>query len=302
MASDIDSYPEARFVDVAGTRTRYYDIGEGRPILLIHGGTYRSYATADDWSRNIASLAGSNRVVALDKLGQGHTDNPTDPGDYTLTATSRHIREFVRLVDLRQLTVVGHSRGALPAAVLALDEPERVVGLVVIDSNTLAPEHPDTPTEFYARIDKARPSVADEAFVRREPEANSFLKHHVSGEFVSRRLMVALLSKVREATRMIEENLESVFRPDHERLREETLRRVSSGELRAATSIIWGYNDPSAPLVLGRLLYDIFAAADPAAELHILNHSGHYPYREHAATCNDLIAGFARRTAGRREG
>ena len=135
-------FPDPLFADVDGIRTRYYDEGAGSPILLIHGGDFRSYSTADDWSLNIGPLSQRHRVIALDKLGQGHTENPTSGRDYTLSATARHVVAFVRALGLGDLTVVGHSRGALSAAVLALEEPGRVRRLVVIDTNTLAPEDP----------------------------------------------------------------------------------------------------------------------------------------------------------------
>ena len=88
---DPDIFPEPLFIDVDGIRTRYYDEGTGSPILMIQGGDFRSYATADDWSRNIGPLSSSNRVLAIDKLGKGHTDNPRSDADYTLTASAAHI-------------------------------------------------------------------------------------------------------------------------------------------------------------------------------------------------------------------
>ena len=285
-------FPDPLFVDVDGIRTRYYDEGVGPVVLLLHGGDFRSYATADDWSLNIGPLSSGHRVIALDKLGQGRTQNPSSRGDYTLSATTAHISAFVHALDLRDLTVVGHSRGALPAAVLALDEPRRVRGLVVIDSNTLPPDDPVVPSDFYAGIYASRPDVADEAFVRREPEKNSYSIGHVSDDFVARRLEIALLSKMEESTRIIVETFSEGFHPDHERLRSETLRRISTGELRASTRMIWGHNDPSAPVLLAGILFEIFAAVDPSAILHILNESGHYPYRERPAECNKLIADF----------
>ena len=129
-----DFYPQEKFVDVDGVRTRYYDVGRGSPVLLIHGGQPGSYDSVDDWSLNIGPLSKHHRTIALDKLGQGLTDNPRSEGDYTLTAITNHLRRFVQILDLEQLSVVGHSRGALPAAVLALSEAERVSCLIVHDS------------------------------------------------------------------------------------------------------------------------------------------------------------------------
>ena len=169
-------------------------------------------------------------------------------------------------------------------------------GLVVIDTNTLAPDGPAGPTDFYERIHASRPEVPDEEFVRREPEGNSYSVDHVTDDLVARRLQVTLLPKVMEAARMMEETFATGFQPDHERLRSETLRRIAAGELSSSTQMIWGHNDPSAPRLLAGLLFEIFAAADPAASLHILNECGHYPYRERPEDCNTLIADFVDRS------
>ena len=63
----------AKFVDVGGIRTRYYDYGQGEPIVMLHGG---SRSGANVFSRNIPGLAKRFRVLAMDRLGSGLTDNP----------------------------------------------------------------------------------------------------------------------------------------------------------------------------------------------------------------------------------
>ena len=39
----------AQYVDVDGVPTRYFDVGEGHPIVLVHCGDFRSLSSADDW-------------------------------------------------------------------------------------------------------------------------------------------------------------------------------------------------------------------------------------------------------------
>jgi hypothetical protein len=43
----------SKFVDVKGVRTRYYEMGQGEPMVLIHGGSTAGSSTANVWSRNI---------------------------------------------------------------------------------------------------------------------------------------------------------------------------------------------------------------------------------------------------------
>ena len=43
---------DAKFVDVNGIQTRYFEAGQGEPLLLVHGGQYGMYNSARDWDRN----------------------------------------------------------------------------------------------------------------------------------------------------------------------------------------------------------------------------------------------------------
>lgn len=104
------------FVDVDGTRTRYYEDGAGEPLVLVHGGNFGSGYSLDCWSLNFSTLARHFRVYALDKLGQGHTDNPKDD-DYTFDAVYRHFRGFLEAVGIRgMLGIPAGARSATPLA------------------------------------------------------------------------------------------------------------------------------------------------------------------------------------------
>jgi 2-hydroxy-6-oxonona-2,4-dienedioate hydrolase len=90
VTADSLDVEKLRFVDIEGARTRYYEDGDGEPLVLIHGGQFGSLYSLDSWSLNLAGLTRHFRVYALDKLGQGHTDNPRNDADYTFEALSRH--------------------------------------------------------------------------------------------------------------------------------------------------------------------------------------------------------------------
>src|ERR1019366_615012 len=58
-ANDPASLPglTSKFVDVKGVKTRYYEMGQGEPMVLVHGGATAGSSTANVWSRNIPGLA-----------------------------------------------------------------------------------------------------------------------------------------------------------------------------------------------------------------------------------------------------
>jgi pimeloyl-ACP methyl ester carboxylesterase len=114
----------------------YADEGKGSPILLVHGTPSWSF----EWRHAIASLRSSHRVIAPDHLGFGLSDKPSN-APYTPADHSRRLLELVRALDLRDLTLVVHDFGGPIGLPVALEEPERVRSLVIV--NTWAWAHGD---------------------------------------------------------------------------------------------------------------------------------------------------------------
>ncbi len=134
---------EIKFVDVKGVRTRYIEAGSGEPLVLYHGAEFPHSATnAEVWGLNIEGLAKSFHVFAVDKLGHGYTDNPKTDQDYTFGAVGRHGYDFLQALGLGPANLVGHSRGGYLVTRIALEHPEAVKNIVIVDSNSIAPDYP----------------------------------------------------------------------------------------------------------------------------------------------------------------
>ena len=111
---------QAKFVDVDGIRTRYYDEGRGQAMVLIHGSRFSPWGSANTWTLNIDGLSKRFRVLAADKLGSGMTENPKTKEGYTQHAIVQHMYRFMEVVAVKEFHVVGQSNGAYTAARLAL--------------------------------------------------------------------------------------------------------------------------------------------------------------------------------------
>jgi 2-hydroxy-6-oxo-6-(2'-carboxyphenyl)-hexa-2,4-dienoate hydrolase len=281
-----------KFVDVDGIRTRYFEAGRGENLVLVHGGRFGfpSYS-ADVWSRNFNELARHFHVYAFDKLGMGYTDNPKSDGDYTKSAMIRHARGFIRKMGIQRTSLLGHSMGAFVVARIAMEEPDLVKSLILLDSNTLAPDDPSTPRDFYDKVTEGAPAVPTAEYVRREPDANSYSNSHATPDYVDGILKIALLPKTREATAKAA-LLNPQFFADLGNLKSETLEWIKAGRLKAPVLIIWGFNDPSAPVILGIHLLRVIAPAVPQTQFHVLNHAGHYLFREQSKELNRLVTDF----------
>jgi 2-hydroxy-6-oxo-6-(2'-carboxyphenyl)-hexa-2,4-dienoate hydrolase len=285
-------------VDVDGVRTRFYEEGAGEALVLLHGGDIGTIDSLDSWSLNLKGLAEHFHVYALDKLGAGHTGTPRSDKGFTYEAIVRHTAKWLDVVGVREAHLVGHSRGGLLAASLALSIPNLAKTTVIVNSASLAPDHPDPRLRsgtFYADIERRTPlGLPTGESVRIEPEANSHSTVHVTDEFIRRRLEIGLLPSQRDAvTRMRGGLNQEFYMPSMAKARMETLRAIDERGLPSRTLVVWSLDDRSAPLAdVGIKLYERICAKTRHAEMHVFNAAAHYTYREHPGAFNRVIQSF----------
>jgi haloalkane dehalogenase len=128
---DLDGYPFApRYVEQDGLRMHYVDEGAGDPVLLLHGEPTWSYL----YRKVFPELTPTTRAVAPDLFGFGRSDKPTDRAWYSYDRHYASIERLVAELDLRGATVVGHDWGGPIAFRLAVEQPDRVARLVVLNT------------------------------------------------------------------------------------------------------------------------------------------------------------------------
>jgi haloacetate dehalogenase len=119
-------------IDVGAVRLRVRRGGSGPPVVLLHGHP-RTHAT---WHRVAPQLAGQHTVVCPDLRGYGQSSKPPDePGHVTYSKRSMagDVVGLMRALGHERFAVVGHDRGAYVAMRAALDHPDRVTHLAVLD-------------------------------------------------------------------------------------------------------------------------------------------------------------------------
>ncbi len=122
------------FRTVHGYQRAYRRIGDGHPLLLIHGIGDESAS----WLPVMSPLAEHFDVIAPDLLGHGASDKPR--ADYSVAAFSNGMRDLLDVLEIDRVTVVGHSLGGGVAAQLAYQYPERVERLVLVGSGGVGRE------------------------------------------------------------------------------------------------------------------------------------------------------------------
>lgn len=151
------SAPERRTATVGGHRLAFVDMGEGAPVLLLHGFPTSSHL----WRREAWLLAQRMRVIAPDLLGYGDSDHPAD-ADLSEPAQAASVRELLAGLGVARLAVVGHDIGGVVAQLLALDAPELdVATLVLLDS----PSFDAWPIEGVRLLQDATPDQETPDFV-----------------------------------------------------------------------------------------------------------------------------------------
>lgn len=121
--------PLGSFIEVEGVRLHYLERGQGPLIVLLHG----NGTMIQDWlaSGVFDALAQTNRVIAFDRPGFGHSERPRSP-IWTPAAQARLIAGALTAMGEEAATIVGHSFGTLVAVALGLDHREAVRSLVLI--------------------------------------------------------------------------------------------------------------------------------------------------------------------------
>jgi len=284
---------DPRFVNVEGIRTRYFDKGTGEVLLLVHGshfGTTDACDSAIDWELNFDQLAEWFRVIAIDKLGQGHTDNPKTDSDYTMAAVVAHTVDFIKTLGLKNVHIIGHSRGGYIVGRLTLERPELVRSCTIVDSGTLAPG-PSKTEYIMAQAPEPRLSRESQRWVEQH---YSFSDKHITDSWLDAAVEIAELPKYKEAVSKMEDQglKRKHFFPHLTLQKEETLNWIMQGRLTTPTMLVWGYNDPTALLKRGQALFELIADNNPQSEMHIINQAGHFCYREQPETFNHVIKGF----------
>ena len=121
---------ESLELKIGKRQAHYLKAGSGPPVVLIHGGA----SDSNDWTETMTALSQSYSLYALDMLGYGLSDR--DKTSYYLSEFVDFTLGFIQTLglDSAALALVGHSLGGRICLEIALQHPEKVRRLVLIDT------------------------------------------------------------------------------------------------------------------------------------------------------------------------
>ncbi len=127
---DKTEYPfTSKYFDVNGQKLHYIDEGNGEAVLFVHGTPSWSF----DFRKVIKSLKTNFRCIAIDHIGFGLSDKP-EHYDYSTQNHSKTLEKFVLEKQLDNLTLVVHDFGGPIGLNLAIQYPEKIKHLVILNS------------------------------------------------------------------------------------------------------------------------------------------------------------------------
>jgi Predicted hydrolases or acyltransferases (alpha/beta hydrolase superfamily) len=266
-----------RSVELAAAKVNYVEIGEGEPILFLHGisGCWQN------WLENLPHFGADRRAIALDLPGFGSSPMPSWPID--MPAYGRLVLDFCERLGLERVTLVGNSMGGFIATEVVTADPARFERLVLVSAagilNTRNPEARATVTAFVWK--QLGPVVAD--------RGRSIVSRRLSREltlapffrYPSRLRPELLLEQMAGGARCpaFRDALRALIRYDiRERL----------GAIEMPALIVWGLSDRVIP-VSAAISYH---RRIPHSRLEIFERTGHLPQLERPLRFNALLDEF----------
>jgi len=281
---------KAKFVDVNGVRTRYFEYGQGEPLVMIHGGAQAGATTANVFSRNIPGLAKRFHVFAIDRLACGLTGNPKEDTEYNQQGEVDFIYAFIRTMKLGQVHLIGHSAGGGLVFYLAVQHPDIVRTLTILAMG------PEDPPMGPSKLDAMLPECADQtqyAGLKCRLGLLAWLPDTFPNEYWEADQSMSDLPKSKEARAKLAVGIGKL--PDFPAWRQEQWDRVQKdGVLQMPVLMVagkndildWGANDASAKLQGELGLFDIVATKNVKVQMIVYNNGGHFMYREHPEQFN----------------
>lgn len=282
---------QIRFIQAGPWRTRILEAGSGdHHVILLSGIT----GHIEGWARNVNELAARGlHVVAIDAIGHGFTDKPTDR-EYTAPLFAEHIIAVLDALGIERADLVGQSLGGWNALYTAKTYPDRVGKLahvtgagVLLDDEARARESADVGDRVRTVTQKALEEPNLET-VRQRLEWLMYRPETVTDELVETRYRIYTLDDSRAAMPRL------VAEAPGEANRAYLLTEADLAAIPHETLIIWSDHNPTTPAEVGRRASEIM----PNAGFAMIEEAGHWPMFEQPEAFNrvlgDFLAGDAR--------
>jgi pimeloyl-ACP methyl ester carboxylesterase len=265
-------------MELPGAEVNYVEIGEGEPILFVHGlaGCWRN------WLENLPHFARTHRAIALDLPGFGHSPMPS--WEIDMPAYGQLIHDFCEKLGIeRAAALVGNSMGGFVSTEAAIERPSRFDRLVLVSAAGIS----------FAEVQGRRPEAALRMFEATVPFLSGAHRFWLTRP---RARQLAFGNVFRYPNLVRPELLAEQIEPSVKSPGFAAASRAMSGydtrhrlpEIEIPTRVVWGLNDRIVPVEAAIGYHRLIAGS----RLEILERTGHVPQMERPARFNALLEEF----------
>src|SRR6478736_4438770 len=122
---------EEGLLAINGTSLYYHSIGQGEPVIIIHGGPVLDQSYMID---HFKELSKNHRLIFYDQRASGNSTSDVDTSTMTMKTLIDDIDQLRQKLGLDQVHILGHSWGGMLAAKYAIEYPLKVKSLVLCDA------------------------------------------------------------------------------------------------------------------------------------------------------------------------
>jgi pimeloyl-ACP methyl ester carboxylesterase len=287
----MDGFQERR-LDVDGTDTRILIGGKaGAPAtLFLHGGIpgVTPYCSgAHIWGDCPAAFR-DRAVIVPDLPGSGGTVHDSQP--LTMDRLGEHVMAMLPALSLDSVDVIGHDLGGLIGVWMALSYPSRVRSLSIVASPMCPPTADGLDNILLASPPQPLWSRESQAWAL---DRLSHVHAHIDAPLLDACVASSLGEAHRKAVEYMKQNYARTFAPAMNRVRYRLWDACRNDGLQVPTQIVWASHDPATSRESASVLFTAISGRQKASQMHIINRSGSFPFREQLAAFHHIVASFA---------
>jgi 2-hydroxymuconate-semialdehyde hydrolase len=263
-----------RVLDVGGIATAVVEVGDGPPLVLLHGGIECGGAM---WAPVLTRLAQTNRVVVPDVPGLGESAPAPGLDDDTF---GRWLQGVITRTGLEQPTLVAHSLIGSLAARFAATGTDLIGRLVIYAAPAVGPYRMPLRLRYVAVRFAINPSARNaERFDRFALLDLDDTRQRDCGWFDA----FVAYTQARAGVAHVKKTMRTLVATQTKPIADHQLDRIT-----IPTALLWGRHDRMVPLPVGQV-----AATRHNWPLHIIDHAAHAPHIEQPDAFIDALSNVA---------
>src|SRR5882672_9208882 len=277
---------EEGLLAVNGTSLYYHSIGNGEPVIIIHGGPVLDQSYMID---HFKELSKNHRLIFFDQRACGKSTSDVDTATMTMKNLIDDIDQLRQKLGLDQVHILGHSWGGMLAARYAIEYPVKVKSLVLCDAMPPSFRLWNEEEQLLAQRTSAYDSLLEDQIKAQEGFKNKEVK------WVDSLMKISFKSQFEDSTKL---TLLKIDLPQDYFKRSKIFEHIGPElfafditlqleKVIAPTLIIYGDQEPAT-----EISGPIYKNGIANSQLVIIPHSGHFPFIEQPLRFNLAVQAF----------